>query len=139
MKKSLKGDDRLCGFELKLWQITYSVLCKFGHPVIFRWDRMNVPEGKDGIITWFIPSQAENYKKIKDYLMEEMANDIRLPTKETSVEGLIWPGTQVLSQSYRFSGLDLYVTRKEIEPMIKSVMESFMAKVKREKANDSEY
>jgi hypothetical protein len=116
-KKTTKGDDYLCGFELNLWSLHQHVLLTWGVYTLFKWERMHVGEMRNGLILWFVPEGCHHQAEVTAFLEDELA------TMETKAER-DWPGTDVsVHHSVAlFRGVQPYLEREPRERMIKEAV-----------------
>ena len=63
-----KGNDHLCSFEMQLWGIVHTVLLEWNTLVIFQWHRMHVPEGRDGVVNFFVPKDSTRRYEICEFI-----------------------------------------------------------------------
>lgn len=124
-----KGDDCLSIHELQLWTILQDVLFRFQTLVLFRWDRMHVPQMRDEVITFFVPEDAPQRFEIVQFLEHEIAPFARQRQED-------WPGSKVSVQVLDFRGLDPYMPRDLSEKFVQNAVAHFqktMERFKRDK------
>lgn len=115
------GDDFLSGSERHLWSLCYSTLEKFGCLVIFKVRGPDVRVKLDRIIEFFVPGNHPRAVEIKTYVEEELRSEI-MASEHVGDE---WRyGCKV--RVHYFSGVDYYLTREQMEPLIAKSVESFM-------------
>ena len=117
------GDDYLCPFELHMWSLVQAVLFRWNTFVIFKWQSMNCPEQKKGLIQFFVPRDCTHRYEIEKFLNYELEKEKQEPTDLGFADGSgKRPGQDVLVSSVMpFSGIQFHVDRDIIEKMVKGL------------------
>lgn len=112
------GDGHLCPFELRLWQLTYSCLTKFGCPVIFNTMGPDATRRIGVTIRFFVPRSHPDCDAVMAYLGEELKSEVRPDTTTIAHGEELWFwGTSVDIESYNGAGSSFYTdeaTSKEL-------------------------
>lgn len=121
----LSGDDLLSGNDRHLWSLCYSTLEKFGCLVIFKVRGPDVRYKLDRLIEFFVPGNHLRAEEVKSYLEEELRSEA-MASEQVGEEYRYG----CIPRVYYFSGVDGYLTREQMEPLIEKAVESFMEQFK---------
>jgi len=121
-----RGDDHLSGVDRKLWMIVHDVLHRWQTLVIFKYQMINVPAMKSGLIHFFVPADAPERFEIVQFLEHELEKERLKPEED-------WPGVDVEITACVdiFSGLEPYLTRDESEKLAEKWVKQFFEMMKR--------
>ena len=119
------GDSMLSPFQRRLWALTYSCLYKFGCPVMFEVERLNVPDRQTQVIVFFVPRTHLRLTEVTQYIFDELADEIK---SERQVGDTTIPGSSV--HVMEFTGIDFYHTASEIEEMTHNIMNDLLDRLK---------
>ncbi len=117
---TFEGDNKLSAKDRHLWSLCYSTLCRFGCPTIFKVTGPDVRYRLDCHIRFYVPGSHPLAAEVVDYLETELRPEIM--ASET-VDGEYRYGTSVSVDL--FTGLDWYLDRNQLEPMIENAVAEF--------------
>ena len=124
----INGDNHLSPFEIRLWDLTYSCLYKYGCPVIFNVYGPNVPHKLDQHITFFVSRANPMCAETVAYLHEELDDEVMASSEEHGE----WRYGKKVS-ILEFEGTHHYSTVSEIQDMTHRIMGDFMARINSKK------
>ncbi len=67
-----KGDRLLSATDLTLWSLVNEVLLRWKVLVLFKWQMLNVPEGKAGYVHFMVPEDTPSKDQIVEFLRKEI-------------------------------------------------------------------
>ena len=120
------GDDKLSGFDRKMWSLCYSTLERFGCLTMFKVDGPDARVRLDRSITFFVPGTHAKAHEVKAYLENELRH-------EASIGGArddYWMWSTHVRVDF-FSGIDGYMTHEETEPLVEAAIENLMDKLRK--------
>lgn len=128
-----KGDDRLCGLDMRLWSLVQHVLHTWNTLVIFNKMGFVVPKEMGGptrgCIQFFVAVDSEHCEVILEFLRKQLAD---LQTKDWEFQGDIMPGTDVVVDAHSFSGLQPFVTVEHSKEITDTFVRDMLTRMRRE-------
>lgn len=128
-----EGDSLLSAHDMRLWGLVQHVLVTWATLVIFKDERYSVPEGRRGLIEFFVPQDATFRDEIVAFLRRETDGLRRDGCPADPARGFpALPGTDVRVLVTHFSGVMPHITIAEHERMIAQLTSLLVQRLKRD-------
>jgi len=122
------GNRHLCGVEMKLWGMVYTVALEWQTMIMFRWTRMNYPKRQDALIEFFVPKDSVYRYEIINFLKGHLDYEERSARKAVEADDSYFPGTncEITAYVYTFNGLVPELPREVSEAMSSGFVKEMM-------------
>lgn len=129
------GNEHLCGLDMHLWGMVYTVALQWQTQIMFKWDGMNCHKRRDEFIRFFVPKDSVHRYEIIEFLkghLDKMQRDPRTykfsDKSSGKEEESYFPGCrcEIHTTVYTFSGVHpqfpVEVSEKMCEGFVQQVM-----------------